>query len=57
MHFAAAEGAAAAVGERKTGAGNWDHLRFGSGMDFDLSSWKREASDGVQNDASDGVSG
>ena len=56
-NFAVAEAAAIAVGERKTGVSNWDHLRFAPGMNFDLSTWKREMSDGVQSDASNDVSG
>ena len=56
-HFDAAEAAAAAVGERKTGVGGWDELGFARGMNFDLSSWKTEPSEGVQADPSDNVSG
>ena len=55
--FIAPESAAAVIGERKTGFAGWDMLRFARGVSFDLASWKREASDGVQSDASDGVSG
>jgi len=56
-HFAVAEAAAVAVGERKTGISGWDKLRFAPGMNFDLACWKTEASEGVQGDASDNVSG
>lgn len=56
-HFDVAEAAAAAVGDRKTGASEWDKLGFAPGENFDLSHWKTEASDGVQGDAGDNVSG
>ena len=56
-HFVVAEAAAIAVGERKTGVGEWDKLGFAPGVNFDLSNWKTEASEGVQSDAGDGVSG
>ena len=52
-HFDVAEAAAVAVGERKTGEVYWDKLGFGRGMNFELSSWKTEASEGVQDDAGD----
>ena len=52
-HFAVAEAAAVAVGERKTGVGEWDKLGFAPKMNFDLSNWKTDASEGVQGDASD----
>jgi hypothetical protein len=51
--FDIAEAAAVVVGERKTGEINWDGLRFAPGMNFDLSNWKTEASEGVQSDAGD----
>ena len=56
-HFDVAEAAAVAVGERKTGVGGWDKLRFAPGMNFELSTWKTEASEGVQGDAGDNGSG
>lgn len=52
-HFDVAEAAAVVVGERATGLGYWDGLGFGRELNFDLSNWKTEASEGVQNDASD----
>ena len=55
-HFAVAEAAAVAVGERNTGVGDWDKLGFAPGLNFDLSSWKTEASERVQSDAGDNVS-
>lgn len=39
------------VAQRTTGLGEWDGLGFGQGMNFDLSQWKTEASEGVQGDA------
>ena len=48
-----AEAAAVLVGERSTGFGNWDKLGFGRGMNFDLSNWETELSEGVQGDAID----
>ena len=47
----------AAVGERKTVEGYWDQLGFAPGMNCDLSSWKTEASEGVQGDAGDNGGG
>ena len=47
----------AAVGERKTVEGYWDKLGFAPGMNCDLSSWKTEASEGVQGDAGDNGGG
>lgn len=49
--FAVAEAAAIVVAKRKTGLSEWDALGFGQGIDFDLSQWKTEASEGVQSDA------
>jgi hypothetical protein len=56
-HFDVAEAAAVVVGERRTGFDNWDKLRFAPGINFDLSHWKTEASEGVQGDAGDNASG
>ena len=56
-HFDVAEAAAVVVGERRMRFDNWDKLRFALGMNFDLSSWKTEASDGVQGDAGDSGGG
>ena len=52
-HFIAAESAAVAVGERKTGIGSWDGLGFARGLSFGLATWRTEASEGVQADAGD----
>jgi hypothetical protein len=51
-HFDVAEAAAVVVGERRTGFSNWDKLGFAPRMNFDLSNWKTEASEG---DAGDDV--
>lgn len=52
-HFSVAESAAVTVGEHTTGYSNWDTLGFGRELNFDLLHWKTEASEGVQQDASD----
>ena len=51
--FDVVEAAAVVVGERRTGLGMWDGLLFATGTNFDLSTWKTEASEGVQGDAAD----
>lgn len=51
--FDVAEVAAVVVAERRTGFGAWDGLQFAPGMNFDLSHWKTEASEGVQCDAAE----
>lgn len=49
--FDVEEAAAVVVGERKTGLGSWDKLGLGREMNFDLSKWKTEGSEGAQADA------
>lgn len=49
--FIAAESAAQAVAERKTGDRPWDRLRFELPAGAELRHWKTDASEGIQPDA------